>query len=122
MTEFELVESIGIYVSTALEAISIYLTIVSAYLIAAFMAGDRLTKSQVVIVSTLFVAGSLLFTYSSVGLLIRQAHFASKLALLESGTPLPGTAPIAVIIGTIQFGGIIACLKFMWDVRHPKPE
>ena len=120
MTEFELVESIGIFISNSLSSISVYLTILSAYLVAAFIAGNRLTRSQVVVINTLFVTGALIFTYSTIGLLLRQSYFASKLVEIQTDTWLAGTAPMAQIIGIVQLGGIIACLKFMWDVRHPK--
>jgi hypothetical protein len=122
MTEYELVESIGVYASNSLQALSLFLTIVSAYLIAAFMAGDKLARRQVIIINTLFIIGALLFTYSTVGLLIRQVYYASQLAKIETDTFLAGRAPIAPIIGLVQLGGIAASLKFMWDIRHPKPD
>lgn len=122
MSEYELVESVGIYISNSIGSISVYLTIVSAYLVAAFIAGDRLTGRQVIIVNTLFIAGAGIFTYTTVGLLLRQRYFVIELAQLQSDTVLPGTAPLAPIIGLIQLGGIAACLKFMWDVRHAKTK
>jgi hypothetical protein len=64
MTEYELVESIGVYASNSLQALSLYLTMVSAYLIVAFMAGDKLARRQVITINTLFIIGALLFTYS----------------------------------------------------------
>ena len=122
MTEFELVESIGIFLSNALSSISVYLTLVSAYLVAAFIAGSRLSRSQVIIVNTLFVTGALIFTYSTVGMLLRQSYFAAKLAEIETDTWLAGTAPVAPVMGALLLGGICACLKFMWDVRRLKRE
>ncbi len=122
MTEFELTESIGIFLSNGLSSISVYLTLVSAYLVVAFVAGDRLTRPQVLIISTLFVTGTLIFTYSSVGMLVRQRYFATKLAEIQTDTWLAGTVPMAPIIGALLLGGICASLKFMWDVRHPKAK
>ena len=120
MSEYEIVESIGMYISNSIESISIYLTIVTAYLVAAFIAGDRLTRRQVVIVNALFISGAGIFTYTTVGLLLRQRHYVLELAQVQPETILPGSVPLAPIMGFVQLGGIAASLKFMWDVRHPK--
>jgi hypothetical protein len=120
VSEYELVESIGIYISNSIQSISIYLTVVSAYLVAAFIAGERLTRRQVVIVNCLFVAGAGIFTYTTIGLLFRQQHYVLELAQLQPKIVLPGRVPLAPIMGFVQLGGIGASLKFMWDVRHPK--
>lgn len=122
MSEYELVESVGIYISNSLQSISVYVTIVSAYLVVAFIAGSRLTRRQVIIINTLFIASAGIFTYTTVGLLLRQRYFVLQLAQLESDTFLAGTVPLAPVLGLIQLGGIAAGLKFMWDVRHSRKE
>ena len=54
MTEFEIGEALTSNMGIVLEALSIYLTITSAYLVVAYLVGDKLARSQVVVVSTVW--------------------------------------------------------------------
>ena len=119
MTEFELIEATGVYISASIASVSLYLTIISAYLITAYITGQKLNSSQVLVVNILFITAALIFTYSTIGMLFRQQYFAKQLAEIETDTLVAGTAPLGIIMSIIQLGGIIACLKFMWDIRHP---
>jgi hypothetical protein len=54
MTEGELVQSITAYYELAGNAISMYVTVSMGYLVAAYFIGYNLTKSQVIVISTLY--------------------------------------------------------------------
>jgi hypothetical protein len=123
MTESELIEAITSYFDIAVAALTLYVTICSGYLLVAYMAGGNLTNSQALIVSTLycFVAGVTANAFRTWS----QRSF-DYLALQESSglsSISLGTSPmLASVLTAIMFAGVVACLKFMWDVRHPKTE
>ena len=99
------------------------MTICSGYLIVAYMVGGNLTNSQAFIVSTLycFVAGVTTFafrTWSQRSFDYLAFQESSGLSSIDLGT----FRPLATVLTTIMFAGVVACLKFMWDVRHPKAE
>ena len=108
-----LLEAAAAFSSVGLDALAIYITVLSGYLIAAFVAGSKFTKSQIWIINTIFVVSeiSLIFTmYSnfnvtvSIGREISDGQLGATSAMLWIGT-------------LIQFGGLIAALKFMRDIR-----
>lgn len=64
MSEFELAELAGTAMSNFLTSFTVFISIVTAYVVAAFAAGRKLTRLQVSIVNTCFLIAS-----SAIGLL-----------------------------------------------------
>ena len=97
-------------------AMGLYVTVTSGYLLVAYLAGKELTRLQAVIISVLFVT---LATFNTIAVV---SYFQS--AFYFGHTYGAGRAPYWPVygLGTLFFLGIFACLKFMWDVRHPKTE
>ena len=118
MNEYELVEVSISVAAGGMTAVSIYLTVVSAFLIAAFMAGDRLTKGQAVITTGLFVSAAIFATYGTVEHFLTLANFQQRLAEMGGDTTTMSGAVTAIAVGTLETLGIIGSLKFLWDVRH----
>lgn len=119
--------------------ITLYLTIMFAYLVAAFFAGAKLSKGQVLIGSVIFTAAAA-FTVSQIISYLSEMHnqtmaigkhyieMASefkKPGYLEMANDISQTAIFdwsdAIII-SLLVAGIVASLYFMWSVRHPKAE
>lgn len=117
--------------------LTLYLTIMFAYLVAAFISGARLSKGQVLIGSVIFTATSA-FTVSQIISYLSEMHdqkvaigrhyiaMASefkKPGYLEMANDISQTAFIdwsdATIV-SLLVAGIVASLYFMWSVRHPK--
>ena len=121
MTESELIEATTAYFDLAVAALTLYVTICSGYLIVAYMVGGNLTNSQALIVSTLycFVAGVTAYACRIWG----QRSF-DYLAFQESSglssIDIEASPNALSLMTAIMFAGVVACLKFMWDVRHPK--
>lgn len=122
MTEAELHEIAALFSTGAMTAISIYLSTISAYLVVAFVVGSKLTRSQLTVISTLFIMGALFFTYGTAGFFIRQIPIVEQLATLHPDQHYAVNSASVMTIAGIQILGVLACLKFMWDVRHPKAE
>ena len=105
----ELVGQVGDY--TAL-----YLTLLSGYLIVAYVQGKHLSRMQAAIITTLFLCWTFVNTLSSVSALNAAVYFGHTYG--AGLLPEWGSLSIAVLQGL----GTLAALKFMWDVRHPKTE
>jgi len=118
LTKYELLDLAGTYHGLGTSAGMGYFSIVSAYLIVAFLAGDKLNRQQVIVISGLFVVMALNMTWAAGAYLYFGQGF-----VFQSGQEMPITViqPHHVITPLLLIG-IIAALKFMWDVRHPKTE
>jgi len=122
MTEAELIEAINATLDIHLSVLLAYITIVSAYLIAAFAAGIRLTSLQSVVVSTLFVFATIMCATAIWGSGTRIAYMVDALLLVDPSHPIIYTENFRNAMTFLCTLGIFASLNFMWAVRHPKPE
>ncbi|NIV17840.1 MAG: hypothetical protein GWN47_05390 [Woeseiaceae bacterium] len=118
-------EALAVWMYTqelAMGAMVFYLSIVSGYLVVAYLAGKNLTKSQAIFISSLFTVFALFALWGSVAYFYMGSQYTEHFTVpLVSQTRPFGVRPF-YIIGTLQFIGIIASLRFMWDVRHDKTE
>jgi len=109
---------IGDAMNLSLAFMTLYLSVVTGYLIAAYLVGSRLTIFQAAFITLLFVVFSVHFTLSGFGAF--EAAYAAHLKF-SSDAPV-GPSPIMNRgLAAFQLAGVIGCLKFMWDVRNPKP-
>ncbi len=120
MSEAELIESAVLLGEAALHSASLYLTCVSAYLVAAYAVGAKLTLFQVSVVNVLFIVFAVSFLMAVQTNVWNMYHLSADLSELR---PLwvRYTSP-AVIWGllVIDSAGVAASLAFMWSVRHPR--
>ena len=122
MTEAELVEAWGIFLGNSQAGLGLYLSILTGYLIVAYLVGEKLTRVQVVIVSVLFV-----FATTSISLWFfawwsRALEFAMEAKRLNPDRHVSNSLQATWILTSMLFMGIAASLYFMWTVRHPKAE
>ena len=122
MTEQELAGLISDYSSQGGAFFALWITIVSGYLIVAYLAGSSLKRSQVFILNTFYVWVSSLVMVGFYGSFNTQAHYTRELKLMEPDSPQMMTYDLAVSVTIASVLGIFATLRFMWDIRHPKPD
>jgi len=122
MDEYEISDLIISYSSAGMTAMALYLTAVTGYLVAAFVAGDRLTRLQVTIINVLFLFISGLFIFGTTGYFVRQMDYIQKLRELSPEESVLMSIGVILFIGITMVLGTIACLSFMWSARHPKKE
>ena len=123
MSEAELIsaaqETWGNYIST----MGLFISIISAYLVVAYLAGKELLRSQVILINLLFI---IFIGYGMLGMYnwSRVAHEMATLAIemSEQRKIGPTTLDVPTITLLVQVPIVIACLKFMWDVRHTKSD
>ena len=104
--------------SMGVSALALYLTIVSGYLIASFMAGAKLTTVQASFVSSLFVVFASftcwgVFEYWSNAFLAAQAVKEQFIFNRLDVNPAMFAVPMMML-------GIVGCLKFSWDIRQSR--
>jgi hypothetical protein len=125
MTEYEIRDLLGSALSGNTPVLSVLVSIISAYLIAAWLAGKKLTRPQIIWVNLLFI------TFSSMLVLRWITGFLIAMGLQRSLIQLNPAAGAEVIqltpefiagLGCLFYAAILGSLKFMWDVRHPKTE
>ena len=97
-------------------AMSLYLTVMSGYLLVAYLVGKELSFLQTTIITTLFVSFSIFNTVVMVSYLQTAYFYGHTYGLAR----LPGWA--TEVSAIMLAGGILAAVKFMWDARHPKKE
>ncbi len=122
MTEYELVDAAASYLSALQSWLATYFTILTAYLITAYIAGIKLAKSQVLIINVGFVILAGMCALAVTGTGARYLEFTRQIAEVNPQRIYLASAPMAWAISAASFGGLLAALKFMWDVRHPKTE
>ena len=125
MTEYELLDLMGSTIDGMGDCFTIYLSIVSGYLVVAYFIGDKLTLTQTAIIGVLFIFGA--------GLQVWGIH-AYQISIQEPLTQKAEIAPLTnyqqavlnnnggTIFAILMASGIIASLYFMWSIRNPKSE
>ena len=121
MSEAELVEALTSYYEIALTAIGMYVSVTSGYLVVAYLAGTNLDKTQVFIISVLFTVVAGIMVYAVHGFMWRAYGYIQSLkSVAQSGVDYYAGPFSHVLLPVILACGIVASLKFMWDVRHPR--
>ena len=120
MSEAELFEAGQFAYSNSLAAFTIYITLLSGYIVVAFIVGEKLVGSQTVIINTLY--SLIMFTVLAAFVSFARIGYESNYLALEMSTlrkiaPLPWVAEVAVVVMVFCY---LASLKFMWDIRHAK--
>lgn len=122
MNDAELWELILISQGNMSSAMAVYLPVLSGYLIVAYLIGQKLSTFQYIAVTGLFTVSALILTFGCCAFLIRAA-FLLEFTDEKYRSPASAFIPFAPqTIAALLLLGIVACLKFMWDVRHPRAE
>ena len=92
-----------------------YVTLSGSDLLVAYLAGKRLTSTQALTISVLFVFAAFMGIRSTSAYLAR----ADALELMQTYRSYGAQHHMRYGAAIIMSLGVIACLKFMWDVhRH----
>ena len=110
MTDYETADLVFNLVGYGMTAMALYFTVISSYLVVAFMVGTQLSKSQVVIVSSLFGIFALILSFGTF------SFFAGANGYGGEGGPIGFW--LAPALCAAELGGIIAAFGFMLDIRR----
>jgi hypothetical protein len=122
MTEYEMADLLVSNSFAAIESFLGFVTIMAAYLVATYFAAQKMSRSQVVLVSLLFSISALLMTWNVYSYMTRAILFADELEVLHPDR-FYGAQPWARnIVTVLEVLGVVGSVKFMWDARNPKNE
>ena len=106
--------------SLAATYMGILITVISGYLIVAYVVGNHLEKGQIIIINFLYIFFATLLWYGSTSALFKQVEFVEQLQALRPDAFYPASQEIDFAVAFVTYLVDLASLKFMWDVRHPK--
>jgi hypothetical protein len=120
MSEAELVQHYWSSVENGLSALALYISVFTGYLLMAYLVGSRLTSVQCTIATGAFLVftgyniwGNIAFWNSAYVVAKELKDVRPELLLIDLNPAYIAAALLSI--------GVIGALKFMWDVRHPKP-
>jgi hypothetical protein len=119
MTEYELSDYTATIMGNFLTALTVYFSVVTAYVVAAFVAGSRLSTTQLIIVNSCFTIAAGVVGFLAVLIFARFFAFATLTPDPDSPMkPVNFTVPLVILI----VGIYVCCLVFMWDVRRREDD
>jgi hypothetical protein len=121
MTHYEALDLAQSTFSNSLAAYAIFLSIVSGYLITAYLVGSELSRIQVRLLTLLFliVAAILIWSMSA------YAYWGDAFSTVARGenrerTFMTAQSWLPAFLAVINSLTVIGCIFFMWNVRHTK--
>ena len=123
MNEAELVESAHLAYSNGIACYAVFWTLAGSFLVVAYQTGKKLTRSQILIIGTLFLISIGMTSFGIWGFFNAGVEFSAELAQLNPIRPgRYATKAVPIYMAICNFLIVLACFKFVWDVRHPKTE
>ena len=124
MTEYELVDAMNGTVSAMMSSQGLFLSVLFAYLLAAYTVGSKLTQFQAAFISLVFLFFTLAGSSAMASMSNEVSYYGSAIADIRGsdvggGIPANLVAPMLVLVRLLMATG---ALYFMWQVRHPKTE
>ena len=121
MTEYELIDAYQSVEASWLGAVSIYISILFAYLATAYFVGEKLTRTQVTIVTGLYTLFSWFMLQLLSTVLRRMTQLGTEILEFSPERAVADSRIVAtglMIWGTIFLGSYIAGLVFMFQLRR----
>ena len=116
MTEYEITSLGASIMANFLATFTIFLTIVTAYVITAFVAGPRLTLYQLSIVNACFVTSSLVIGFLSITSYQRATSLVKHTWDFTETTAPP--IDVSLVILLLYIGLLVGSFLFMRSVRR----
>jgi hypothetical protein len=129
MTEAELLELVELAAANTFTAFTMYLSVMIAYVVAAYFVGNKLRFAQVVLASGLFIFSAFASTAATITSLARGAGYINAAKALSDSiyqTPFwwaySGSNFWVYFLLITCSVGVILGLYFMWNVRHAETQ
>ena len=121
MSEAEILESYWASQEVGVATLALFITAFSAYLLVCYLVGASLTRAQAVFISSAFTIFELVCMW---GIAVYFSEGYSSALALEDNHPtitMIRADPTWIFI-PLCLASIVGALKFMWDIRRPKPH
>lgn len=122
MTEFELLEVLDNYSTQQMMFTTLFFTLVSTFLVTTYVVGQRLAKSEVAMISSVYIAWVSFLPVGQHGMARQSATAVKQLYSINSEFLLSGPDTLVTIsfgFMSLQYLAVFASLYFMWRVRRP---
>ncbi len=120
MTTYEMADLAQSNFGNSLSTFAVLLSAVSAYLVTAYLVGAKLTRTQVSIVTFLFLLVSALIVWSLSAYTNGGVQLSLRAFPNSAGNFFAPKSWLPEMMAFVGLLIITMSLKFMWDVRHPK--
>ena len=120
MTEYELTDSLTSLMSVASDIFAVYMSLLAAYLVSVYLVGHKLGATQVLIISTLFTVACSILIWGMYTFFSRAIPLADALEIINPDVRYGAHRVTRFVLVAVMSLGILACLKFMWDIRRGK--
>ncbi len=91
-----------------------------AYLVAAYLVGQKLTNTQMATISILYIVTASTLVWGVYSYFSRAIPLADALEAMNPGVNYGAQPMTRNILTIVMFLGILVCLRFMWNIRHSK--
>ena len=119
MSEYEISDLILSAVNGGTSVIAGIITVISGYLITAWLVGSKLTRAQVTFINLLFLAFTPAMIWGWMGRYLVALKLQHQPHALNPDA-IGGVSPYIIgLTTTIFLLAVLGSLKFMWDIRHP---
>ena len=123
MTEYELLDVIEAINGNSINATGVYFSVLTAYLLVAYIAGSQLTKYQAIFINIVFVFYNFIALSNLAGMInTRMGLYARLIEMSGEAKVVSDEALIAIISVFIlmRLLLVVGAMGFMWQIRHPK--
>lgn len=108
--------------ANSLAAFAVYVTMLSGYLVVAYLVGSQMTRAQTIIVNILYslisaAVAAAFFNFAQAG--YENTRLALEISTQRVVGPMPMVAESALVVMVFCY---LASLKFMWDARNKQSE
>jgi len=125
MTEYELLDVMETINGNSITATGVYFSILTAYLLVAYIAGNQLTKYQVMFINVVFIFYNLIASMN-LAMMIRTRMGLSERLIEMSGETKVVSDEVGIVLISVfilmRIMLVVGAMGFMWQVRHPKTE
>ncbi len=120
MSEYEIIDLLQQRYSELGQLSALFFTLVSAYVVTAYLAGDKLSRVQLAIISIVYVIWVLANSMAAGNAISATSFYLSTLRDMGSSLPDSNTTALVTMsyLVLVQGGSIIASFYFMWTTRR----
>lgn len=124
MNEYQTGDLLYNVVSNIIADQTVYITMLSAYLVVAYTVGSKLTRYQVAFINFVFIVYTFIGILAQMAMLHTAIHYGDDMAEFRGESRIFSTtgevARWAMIV--IRLAMSVGALVFMWQVRHTKAD
>ena len=122
MTEYEVSDLLTSTMTAVSPLVTNLATVIFAYLVVAWFVGSRLSRGQAALISLVFIFFGGLSAFTMHTRLERALYYQQALASMNPEAAGSLNGGVIIFISAVMVALLLACLLFMWQVRHPKTE